>query len=525
MRKVLVVVLGMVLGLLAAVPALAAVMDDSRAWFESIDDAGREGIQYDLTLLGHYSFLIDKQFGSGTFDALLSYQRSVGLPETGVLSAAERDALYEQSDVVYKRLGLNETRDELGRSSLVLPAALLTEVTAYDNGNSYATPDGGIILETLVTPSKTLSFSDLFASLNSSSSGFAITDASYNASRFVVSGKKNGREFYTMYQNADIESVGYSLSWDEAHAADASIIKIFIASYFVPLRFLVTEETTQKASSPGANAYGPWSLPADMPDVIALNGEIGDTLVTDWDKAIAARPDAKYLLLNSPGGYVDYALVVAHKVKDLGISTLVAPGMGCYSACSYIFFAGARREVDGELGVHQISAEVADLVLAQTTLSDVLDALDEFEVAQPIISVMLKTPPAEMYIFTSDEITKLGINRGDDIEIALADLPATQPSNPAANPSPEPVVKVTSGPAVVILGMMSNQADADSSLKYDTDRFAGVLGTAVPEVVQEAGPKGPLFKIRVTAASAENANAICSAIKSAGGGCYVAAAN
>src|SRR5690606_38361282 len=118
---------------------------------------------------------------------------------------------------------------------------------------------------------------------------------------------------------------------------------------------------------------------------------------------IEARPDAHIIVLNSPGGYVDNALRVAREVRRRGMATVVTRGAGCYSACAYIYFAGTARYVEGELGVHQISAEVADLVLAQTTLSDVLDALDQFGVEQPIITVMLRTPPQEMYVFTADE--------------------------------------------------------------------------------------------------------------------------
>ena len=52
--------------------------------------------------------------------------------------------------------------------------------------------------------------------------------------------------------------------------------------------------------------------------------------------------------------------------------------------------------------------------------------------------------------------------------------------------------------------------------------YAGAIGTAVPEIATSEGTSGTIYGIRVPAASMENANAICGAIKSAGGGCYVA---
>ncbi len=544
MRKALVVFFGVLLGLLAAAPALADKAA-SQSWFESLTEEERSGVQYDLVLLGYFKFIIDQQFGENTYQAIVAFQQSQGTEPTGVLTPDERQTLFDQSDVVYKRLGLTDTTDNEGRSSLVVPAALLSEVTPYNNGNTYATPDGGIALETLVTQQSEMGFSALFASYNATQDGLVVSDASYNTNRFVISGTRNGREFYTLYENAGTESVGYSLSWTAEHAADAQIIKIFIASYFIPLKFATPVET-DKAAATTANAFGVWSLPAESPEVIALNGEIGSTLVADFDKAVAARPDAKILVLNSPGGYVDDALVVAHKVKDRGMSTLVASGMGCYSACSYIFFAGQNREVDGELGVHQISAEVADLVLAQTTLADVLSALDEFEVTQSIITVMLQTPPAEMYIFTADEVSTLGIDRGETIKVALTEVPKVQPS--AGNSSPgalqpngttpgwgqtttkwgEPstggngTTAAPSGSAYVMLAWRESQEQADASLKYAKDMYAGAIGNAVPEISTSDGTAGgTVYAVRVPAASAANANAICGAIKSAGGGCYV----
>jgi len=518
MGLVLAVLLGLGLGVMPALPVMAGI-EESRAWFETLSEEDREGVQYDLVLLGHFPFIIDRQFGENTYEAIVDYQTSQGLEPTGVLSPEDRQNLYDLSDVVYRRLGMQSMEDAEGRSSLVVPAGLLSVVTPYNNGHTYATPDGGITLETLVTQQSEMGFSDLFATYNASKDGLAVTDASFNTSRFVVSGTRNGRQFYTMYQNAGTESVGYSLSWTSAHEADAQIIKIFIASYFVPLSALTPPELDKAAASAGID-FGVWTLPPDDPQVIALNGEIGATLDEDFARAIEARPQAKVLLLNSPGGYVDDALVVAHKVRDLGMSTLVAKGMGCYSACSYIFFAGDNREVEGELGVHQISAEVADLVLAQTTLADVLSALNEFEVTQSIITVMLQTPPEQMYIFTGDEIASLGINRGADIEVATV---TTVPGEGSNNGTTDPELPVASGPAYVMLAWRDSEDLAQRSLKYAQDNFAGAMGDATLEVTRAPGSNGDIFGVRLPAASAENANAICAAIKSAGGGCYVTA--
>lgn len=512
--------------------AANADFDQSRAWFEALTTDERSETQANLTLLGHYTYLVDGQFGQGTYDALTAFQRSQGRAATGVLIPKDRDKLFEMAAGVYSDLGMDLVRDKEGQSALIMPVGLLTVTKATRLGNSYATPDSGIALETIRRPANETGFSDLFAELSKPGNGRFITYSNYNNGRFVVSGKQDGRSFYAMFQNADTDSVGYSLSWTEANDARASMLAIFIASYFQPLRYMPAEDQEVKiAETPSVNqTFGVFTLPAGQADVIMLNGEVTHTLASDFNRALAARPNAHIVVLNSPGGYVDNALQVARLVHERGMSTLVAKGMGCYSACAYIFFAGTSRWVDGELGVHQISAEVADLVMAQTTLGDVLDALDSYGVQQTIISVMLKTPPEGMYIFTVREIADLGINVGGPLQVADlgpsmsppgANVPDDNSLVTPATVDDPPVRPDTGGVAYVQLSLQSTEGEANRSLQYARQRWAGILGDAVPEIERINGNKGTQFRVRVPARSLESANALCAAIKSAGGGCFV----
>jgi hypothetical protein len=518
---------------LAYAGAARANPEQSRTWFEGLTADERSETQANLTLLGHYTFLVDGQYGAGTYKALTSFQRSLGRAETGVLIPRDRDRLMDMAAAIYSELGMDLVRDREGQSALILPVGLLSVTKATRRGNSYSTPDNGIALETIRRPASETGFRALFDEMNAADNGRSITYSSYNDGRFVVSGHEDGRLFYAMFQNTDTDSVGYSLSWTEPNDARANMLAVFIASYFQPLRYMPAEEQETKiAETPSVvQAFGVFTLPAGQPDVIMLNGEVTHSLASDFNRALAARPSARIVVLNSPGGYVDNALRVARLVRERGMSTLVAKGMGCYSACAYIFFAGASRWVEGELGVHQISAEVADLVMAQTTLGDVLDALDSYGVEQTVISVMLKTPPQDMYIFTMREIADLGINLGGPILIADLDL-AVQPTPganspgdssqvvPPANDTP-PVQPGTGGTAYVQLALQSTEAEANRSLEYARERWAGLLAGAAPEIERLTVNGSTQYRIRVPARSMENANALCAAIKSAGGGCFV----
>ena len=529
MRSVAVFLVSVFLALCSPGAAFAD-FDQSKAWFETLSTDERTETQANLILLGYYEYLVDGQFGTGTYQALVAFQKSQGRAATGALIEKDRQKLLDLAARVYNELGMDLVRDEEGQVALILPAALLTVKTPGERGNSYATPDGDMVLETSRTLSSERTFRTLYDTLKTPGEGRFILYSNYNDDRFVVSGKQDGRSFYSMFQNVEGESVGYTLTWTEAQEERASMLSIFITSHFAPLRYMPDEqEQTKVGESPtGARRFGVFELPENAPDTIVLNGEVTLNLASDFEQAIAARPDARILLLNSPGGYVDNALVVANEVHRRGMATVVDDGMGCYSACSYIFFAGSPRQAVGELGVHQISAEVADLVLAQTTLSDVLDALDQFGVEQVVITQMLRTPPEDMYVFSAEEIAQLGINQGGPIEVAditlspignepVQDVP-TRITPAEDQPPAEPQ---TGGVAYVQLAAQGSETEAERSLTYARARWAGVLGGAAPEIERAELPQGTVYRLRVPARALENANAICAAIKSAGGGCYV----
>jgi hypothetical protein len=175
----------------------------------------------------------------------------------------------------------------------------------------------------------------------------------------------------------------------------------------------------------------------DVQDAIFLDGEITISTPLDMRRAMSLRPQAKVIVLASPGGLVASALIVADDVHRLGISTFIPEGMGCYSACAFVFLAGQTRVAAGELGVHQMASEIPDPSGVQYSTADILDALATFDVPSEVIARMLRTPNDSMYVFTATEIEALGINRSGDVA-DLHDAPRTP-----APVSPEPLTSAT----------------------------------------------------------------------------------
>lgn len=486
-----------------------ASFDDSRIWFDRLSESERAATQLDLLLVGHYQYLIDGKFGRGTFDAIAAYQQSQGRAGTGVLTDFERRKLRNLAGKVDDELGMEPVSDSTARVAMRIPARLLSVRSPTDAGTSYVSEDGEISLETMHASLADQSFEQLFEAMVSPDPERIVTYRNYGAGRFVVSGRIGDYSFYTMFVSTGAEAVGYSLAWGEKYQRLGSISSVYIASHFTPMANLPDPPPRLRKArgTAGERPRSAFVLPEGQPEVILLSADITETTAADFERALADRPGARIVALNSPGGSVDAALKVATEINRRGLTTFVPRDMGCYSACAYIFFAGAGRQVEGELGVHQISADVADLVLAQTTLGDVLDALQQFGVRQRVISHMLRTPPDDMYVFSTDELGELGILSGEPIDVTLATALA---AGGPATPLPETTY--------VQLSKLSSAREAERSRDYAQNRWGKLFGESRPEV----HAAGETFDVRVPAPSLERANAICAAIKSDGGGCYVA---
>lgn len=452
---------------LVLMPASFARADfaQSERWFITLPDDDRFLLQANLVLLGLYDKFVDGEFGNGTYGALTKFQAAVGVSPTGVLSQSLLDELDRQANLVFARLGLSFAEDQRADVALPVPNILLPYKTDVEGGTRYRNADQSIELQTIRKPAASVSFADLYQRLKSPNAVREVTYSAFSPQRFVVSGSDRGRRFYLLFQNSTEGSRGFSLTWLPVANSDASVIAMFIASYLMPLELYRTEVTTSTTepakkvapespqpidtatTSPnlagaGLERMGSMAIVDGAPNVIMLAGDITSATPLEFLRALKARPEARVLLLDSDGGLVDPGLVLAHEVHERGLSTVVPVGADCLSACSFVYFAGKERTVVGNLGVHQVWNEANDLVSGQAKLSDVLEALADFDVDQGVISVMLRTPPQEMHVFSPREIAAFKINVGE-VPSALAaeaiqPTPAgtgTAPTSPARAPS------------------------------------------------------------------------------------------
>ena len=94
----------------------------------------------------------------------------------------------------------------------------------------------------------------------------------------------------------------------------------------------------------------------------------------------------------------------------------------CASACSFMFFAGETRIVEGKLGVHQFYSgngskkEKIEEVQegTQFTVSEIIGFLNEFETPSWVFERMFQQ--SEMYYFKEKELVKLETEVPDNIK-------------------------------------------------------------------------------------------------------------
>lgn len=162
----------------------------------------------------------------------------------------------------------------------------------------------------------------------------------------------------------------------------------------------------------GANAemitdYAPFFYNTGSPGILRLEGEINVRSPLSFNRVLRQYPAITTLELSSPGGSVYAALTMAPDIRDAGLKTVIPVGAQCFSACAFMFFAGAERAAEGELGVHQVSA--ANLASGQFAVGDIVAVLDEFDVPSEVLVKMLQTPSEDMYVMSPGEMQQFGL--------------------------------------------------------------------------------------------------------------------
>ncbi len=175
----------------------------------------------------------------------------------------------------------------------------------------------------------------------------------------------------------------------------------------------------------GLSLYGSFVHSEKVPNALFFFDNIERNDNFEFRKALRNH-DVNLIILSSPGGSVWEGLSIAGIINDKGLNVYVpkysVKGDGnCASACSLMFFAGATRNVEGNLGVHQFLSkdskkkeEVGETQkTAQFTVSEIIGFFNEFETPAWVFERMFQQ--SEMYYFKEKELVQLETEVSDEL--------------------------------------------------------------------------------------------------------------
>lgn len=146
--------------------------------------------------------------------------------------------------------------------------------------------------------------------------------------------------------------------------------------------------------------------------VLVINGGISENAARIFRATLNANPQVDTVLLSSGGGYVGVGLEIAEVIHARGLSTWIPADLECASICSVIFLAGQSRMVQGRLGVHQVAMSIENNAEVQTTVGDIVTAINKYGVDPRLFERFLQTPPDRMYFLRLRDVLNWGVNRG-----------------------------------------------------------------------------------------------------------------
>jgi hypothetical protein len=152
---------------------------------------------------------------------------------------------------------------------------------------------------------------------------------------------------------------------------------------------------------------------------LRFDGSIEPGSAERFAEEIGKRGDyIKTVVLNSPGGSVADALVIATMIREAGFNTEIASGSYCASSCPLVFAGGTERAAaeDASIGVHRVFAADATagtpasgMDNAQAVSAECQRFLLEMGVDPRVWIHAMETPKDELFYFTPDEMIKLNL--------------------------------------------------------------------------------------------------------------------
>jgi hypothetical protein len=142
---------------------------------------------------------------------------------------------------------------------------------------------------------------------------------------------------------------------------------------------------------------------------IEIKGGLRFGISSEVERHLNANPALRLVHLNSPGGRIIEATKLYALIKARGLSTYTS--LGCASACSFAFLAGAERmkTETAQLGFHSAFFPGASDEDQRAMNETIRSILAQAGLAQQFVEKVISTRPDSMWYPTSEELKQFGI--------------------------------------------------------------------------------------------------------------------
>ena len=147
-------------------------------------------------------------------------------------------------------------------------------------------------------------------------------------------------------------------------------------------------------------------------ETAVLHGTITPAVVAEF--AQQTRDHAvRGLVLDSPGGNVEAAMLLGDMVHARGVATRVSAGDMCASACAYVFLSGNERSVGAAAKVGMHAPYVVDGLghtsTSPTAAAEVVDWAQKMGVPHDAVEKSLARGASEMWWLTAQDLHAAGV--------------------------------------------------------------------------------------------------------------------
>ncbi len=213
-----------------AAPKLQTPADTAKAMVQ----ADRLAIQSDLAWTGDYNGGINGEVSERMIAAIKAFQKDHGGKETGVLNPQERGALAEAAKKAQHNVGWKIVTEMTTGARVGLPAKLVPNTAADQNGSRWFSPTGTIQIEFTRRKDAGTTTTAAIAERERKDATRKIEYSVVKPDFFVLSGTQNLKKFYIRGQISNNEARILTILYDQATEGTMIPVTVAMSSAFNP---------------------------------------------------------------------------------------------------------------------------------------------------------------------------------------------------------------------------------------------------------------------------------------------------